>query len=60
MIPLLTCKLGLIDTTTQQQIQNLPSNQLEELGGTLLNFVVVDELIQWLDDCARRTQNNLT
>lgn len=60
VIHLLTRKFGLMDATTQQQIENLPSNQLEELGGALLNFVVVDELIQWLDDCAKHTQSNPT
>lgn len=48
IIRLLTYKFGLLEPATQQQIQNLPSNRLEELGEALLSFVTVDELVQWL------------
>lgn len=41
-------RLGSVDSTTQEQIRNLSSFQLEELGEALLDFADATDLATWL------------
>jgi len=48
VLRLLTRKLGNLPPAIQNTIQHLSTEQLEDLGETLLDFVSIAELNRWL------------
>lgn len=50
IVRLLTHKFASIDSATQEQIRNLSSTKLEELGEALLDFSDATDLVNWLRD----------
>jgi predicted transposase YdaD len=50
VLKLLTRKLGTpIDLDLQSRVNSLTIEQIESLGEALLDFQVIDELVNWLD-----------